>query len=72
MTQTMKSIPVPQSEVSPAEGPVFMIDSRGNLIIETNTLRLMFTPSDALELFKFLERTGYQAHANSISKRVAP
>lgn len=47
---------------------VYMVDSRANLIIEQGTTRLIFNPVGALELIKFIERTGYQAHANSLTK----
>lgn len=51
-----------------AENPVYLIDSRANLIIEQGETRLAFAPATALELIKFLERTGYQAHANTLVK----
>lgn len=70
MNPPPKSFPAPQSEVAPAGETVYMIDSRGNLIIETGSYRTIFTAAGALELLKFLERTGYQAHANRIAKGV--
>lgn len=54
--------------VQAADPAVFLVDSRANLIIEQGTARLLFNPVGALELLKFLERTGYQAHANSLVK----
>lgn len=47
---------------------IYLVDSRANLIIEQGEKRLTFNPAGALELLKFLERTGYQAHANSLVK----
>jgi hypothetical protein len=47
---------------------VYMVDSRANLIIEQGTARLTFNAAAALELIKFIERTGYQAHANTLTK----
>ena len=70
MNPTLKSIHVDPVEGQPAAEPVFMVDSRGNLIIEHAAQRLTFTAAGALELLKFLERTGYRAHANSIAKGV--
>lgn len=52
----------------PAEQPNYLVDNRANLIIESGTVRLSLSPADALELIKFVERTGYQAHANSLTK----
>lgn len=57
--------PVPAAD--PAE-VVYMVDSRANLIIEQGTTRMIFNPVGALELIKFIERTGFQAHANSLVK----
>lgn len=48
--------------------PEFMVDSRANLIIESGKVKLHLAPQDAIELIKFIERTGYQAHANSVTK----
>lgn len=48
--------------------PVYLIDSQANLIIEQGSTRMVFAPVTALELIKFIERTGYQAHANSMTK----
>ena len=48
--------------------PTYMVDSRANLIIEMDAAKLTLSPADALELIKFLERTGYQAHANTLTK----
>lgn len=70
MMPTLKSIHVEPVDGQPAGEPVFLIDSRGNLIIEQGEQRLTFTAAGALELLKFLDRTGYQAHANSIAKGV--
>lgn len=50
---------------------IYMVDSRANLIIEQGATRLIFNPVGALELIKFIERTGYQAHANSLTKGAA-
>lgn len=50
---------------------IYMVDSRANLIIEQGATRLIFNPVGALELIKFIERTGYQAHANSLVKGAA-
>jgi hypothetical protein len=47
---------------------VYLVDSRANLILERGKGRLVLSPSGALELIKFIERTGYQAHANSLVK----
>ncbi|MDA8258355.1 MAG: hypothetical protein M0Z99_22455 [Betaproteobacteria bacterium] len=55
----------PTPEIEPT---VYMVDSRANLIIEQGATRLVFNPVGALELIKFIERTGYQAHANSLVK----
>jgi hypothetical protein len=55
-------------ETAPAPQPVYMVDSRANLIIEQGECRLVFDPVGALELIKFIERTGYQAHANGLVK----
>lgn len=55
----------PTPEIADA---VYLVDSRANLIIEQGERRLTFSPTAALELLKFLERTGYQAHANSLVK----
>ena len=54
-------------DASPAD-VVYMVDSRANLIIEQAGVRMVFNPAGALELIKFIERTGFQAHANSITK----
>lgn len=50
------------------EQPVYLVDSQANLIIEQGGARMVFAPIAALELIKFIERTGYQAHANSLTK----
>lgn len=50
------------------EQPVYLVDSQANLIIELGDTRMTFPPVAALELIKFIERTGYQAHANSLTK----
>lgn len=50
------------------ESPVYLVDSRANLIIETAGQRLTFAPAQALELIKFIEQTGYQARANTLTK----
>lgn len=47
---------------------VYMVDSHANLIFEQGRIRLVFNPAAALDLIKFIERTGYQAHANSLVK----
>lgn len=52
----------------PVAQPEFMVDSRANLIIEAGKVKLHLAPHDAIELIKFIERTGYQAHANSVTK----
>lgn len=52
----------------PVEQPTYLVDSRSNLIIEAGSIKLHLAPADALELIKFVERTGYQAHANSLVK----
>lgn len=70
MIPTLESIHADPVDGQPAAAPVFMVDSRGNLIIESGGYRTTFTAAGALELLKFLERTGYQAHANSIAKGV--
>lgn len=54
--------------VAEATETIYLVDSRANLIIEQGEKRLTFNPAGALELLKFLERTGYQAHANSLVK----
>ena len=51
--------------------PNYLVDNRANLIIESGTVRLSLSPADALELIKFVERTGYQAHANTLTKGAA-
>jgi hypothetical protein len=50
------------------EQPVYLVDSQANLIIEQGGSRMVFALTAALELIKFIERTGYQAHANSLTK----
>lgn len=60
----------PLSETAPVQ-PVYMVDSRANLVIEQGETRMVFDPAAALKLIKFIERTGYQAHANSITKGAA-
>lgn len=50
------------------EQPTYLVDSRANLIIEVGSVKLQLAPADALELIKFVERTGYQAHANTLTK----
>ncbi|MDA8254163.1 MAG: hypothetical protein M0Z99_00760 [Betaproteobacteria bacterium] len=52
----------------PVEQPTYLVDSRANLIIEAGSVKLQLAPADALELIKFVERTGYQAHANTLTK----
>lgn len=52
----------------PIEQPTYLVDSRANLIIEAGSVKLQLAPADALELIKFIERTGYQAHANTLTK----
>lgn len=52
----------------PIEPPTYLVDSRANLIIEAGAVKLQLAPQDALELIRFVERTGYQAHANTLSK----
>lgn len=52
----------------PVEQPNYLVDHRANLIIEAGTVKLSLTPAHALELIKFVERTGYQAHANTLTK----
>ena len=52
----------------PIEQPTYLVDSRANLVIEAGSITLRLAPNDALELIKFVERTGYQAHANSLVK----
>lgn len=51
--------------------PNYLVDNHANLIIESGTVRLSLSPADALELIKFVERTGYQAHANTLTKGAA-
>jgi hypothetical protein len=63
----MNLTPIPVPAADPAE-VVYMVDSRANLIIEQGASRMVFNPAGALELIKFIERTGYQAHANSLVK----
>jgi hypothetical protein len=46
---------------------VYMIDNRANLIVEHDGHRVTFSPAGALDLIAFLERTGYQAHAKSLT-----
>ena len=55
----------------PIEQPTFLVDSRANLVIEAGSITLRLAPNDALELIKFVERTGYQAHANALTKGAA-
>lgn len=55
----------------PIEQPNYLVDNRANLIIESGSVRLQLAPADALELIKFVERTGYQAHANTLTKGAA-
>lgn len=50
------------------EQPVCLVDNQANLIIEQGSTRIVFAPVAALELIQFIERTGYQAHANSLTK----
>lgn len=45
-----------------------LVDCRANLIIEHGDTRIVLSPAAALDLIKFIERTGYQAHANSLVK----
>lgn len=58
----------PETVSDPVPETIYMVDSRANLIIEQGSTRLTFNPVGALELIKFIERTGYQAHANSLTK----
>ncbi len=55
----------------PVQAPVYMIDSNSNLIIEAGRVKLHLAPTDALALIKFVERTGYQAQANTLTKGAA-
>lgn len=48
-----------------------MVDCRANLIIVHGDTRIVMSPTAALDLIKFLERTGYQAHANTLVKGAA-
>lgn len=59
------------TSAEPVEQPTYLVDSRANLIIEAGSLRMLLAPGDALELIRFVERTGYQAHANSLVKGAA-
>lgn len=58
----------PSAATTESVETIYLVDSRANLIIEQGEKRLTFNPAGALELLKFLERTGYQAHANSLVK----
>lgn len=58
----------PNAATTESVETIYLVDSRANLIIEQGEKRLTFNPAGALELLKFLERTGYQAHANSLVK----
>jgi hypothetical protein len=66
MNATLKTVRPDPAEGHPAQ-PVYMIDNRGNLIIEHDSHRIAFNPSAALDLIAFMERTGYQAHAKGLS-----
>lgn len=48
--------------------PTYMVDNRANLIVDNGDSKMIFNPAAALELLRFLERTGYQAHANALVK----
>lgn len=58
----------PSAATTESVETIYLVDSRANLIIEQGEKRMIFNPAGALELLKFLERTGYQAHANSLVK----
>lgn len=51
--------------------PTYLVDNQATLIIKAGDVTLSLCPQDALELIKFIERTGYQAHANSLVKGAA-
>lgn len=56
----------------PVEGqPTYLVDNNATLIIKAGDTTLNLCPQHALELLKFVERTGYQAHANSLVKGAA-
>lgn len=59
--------PIPNKLVH-ACTPTYLVDNHGTLIVNAGDTTLNLSPSDALELLKFVERTGYQAHANSVVK----
>lgn len=48
--------------------PTYLVDNNATLIIKAGDATLNLCPQHALELLKFVERTGYQAHANSMVK----
>lgn len=52
----------------PVEPPNFLLDCRANLVIEAGDVTVKLAPEHALELIKFIERTGYQAQENSQAK----
>lgn len=60
----IKQIAVARSEVA----PTYLVDNHATLIIRVGDTTLNLCPADALELLKFVERTGYQAHANTVVK----
>lgn len=45
-----------------------MLDHQANLIISRDDAVIVLPPAEALMLIKFIERTGYQAHAHSVAK----
>lgn len=51
-----------------ATTPAYLVDNHATLIIRAGDTTLHLSPQDALELLKFVERTGYQAHANAVAK----
>lgn len=46
----------------------YLINNHGTLIIHSGDTTLNLAPAQALELLKFVERTGYQANANALVK----
>lgn len=58
----------PALKLTQTTTPAYLVDNHATLIIRAGDTTLHLSPQDALELLKFVERTGYQAHANAVAK----